>query len=322
MVPFIHVPDGKLGPLTIHPFGVLVATGVLVGTLLATRRARRLGYDLDKLNSFITWMLAFGFIGGHVFDEIFYHPEEVLRRPWSLLMLWEGLSSFGGFFGGIIGVTLWKYFEARERVRVLGFPIYSFHKRKAPAPILAFVDCIIAVFPVAWIFGRSGCSVVHDHPGARAPEDFFLAVAYPNPSPSTYIPPHVERTSVGFIDFVHGDYPRFDLGLLELVVAFFFALTWSRRTAVGSYIVAAALSYAPVRFVMDFFRITEGEAADKRYFALTFAQWSCVALFVFGLLLIAKIRSMAKRGIDPTAGIRAAEAEAPEPSRAQEAPSG
>ena len=105
MIPYIHVPDLHLGPLTLHPFGLLVATGVIIGTALATKRARRLGLDLDRLNSFITWMLAGGFIGGHMLDEIFYHPSEIVHRWYSLFMLWEGLSSFGGFTGGLIGVA-------------------------------------------------------------------------------------------------------------------------------------------------------------------------------------------------------------------------
>ena len=97
MIPYIHVPDLHLAGLTLHPFGLLVATGVIVGTWLATRRARQRGVNLDLLNSFITWMLVAGFIGGHVLDEIFYHPAEIAKRPYSLLFLWEGLSSFGGF---------------------------------------------------------------------------------------------------------------------------------------------------------------------------------------------------------------------------------
>ena len=58
MIPYIHVPDLHIGPLPLHPFGILVATGVLVGSSVATHRARTLGYDLVKLNSFVTWMLV------------------------------------------------------------------------------------------------------------------------------------------------------------------------------------------------------------------------------------------------------------------------
>ena len=187
MIPYIHVPDLKLFGLTLHPFGLLVATGVIIGTALATRRARKRGFDLDKLNSFITWMLVAGFIGGHVLDEIFYHPEEVLKRPYSLLMLWEGLSSFGGFTGAFIGIVLWKYLGPRN-VKVGPINVPWVYVRTERQPILPFADLILSVFPVAWIFGRSGCTVVHDHPGAFAAPDAMFAVAYGR-GPSTHYGP-------------------------------------------------------------------------------------------------------------------------------------
>ena len=55
---------------------------MIIGTALATKRARRMGLDLDRLNSFITWMLVVGFVCGHVLDEIFYHPDEIMRARW------------------------------------------------------------------------------------------------------------------------------------------------------------------------------------------------------------------------------------------------
>jgi phosphatidylglycerol:prolipoprotein diacylglycerol transferase len=283
----------KLGPITLHPFGLLVATGVIVGTALTTRRARSRGIDLDKLNSFITWMLVAGFIGGHVLDQIFYHPAEILRRPWSLLMLWEGLSSFGGFVGGLIGVLLWKYYDLEPLVHIGPITISWFSRRPKALPVLPFCDLVLSVFPVAWIFGRSGCSVVHDHPGARAPSDAFLAVAY-GPGPADHFGP---------IEFIHGTAPRYDLGTLELlftvILAACFVATWHKKLPTGTYVAVVSLAYAPVRFAMDFLRITDGDGADPRYGGLTPAQWQCLALFVFGIFMVFFVRSLQKRGVDP-----------------------
>jgi len=89
MIPYIQVGDIHLGPLTVHPFGLLVATGVLVGVSLAEWRASRLGLDARRLRSFVTWMLVGGFVGAHVLDEVFYHPYN-LAQPWTLLFLWGG----------------------------------------------------------------------------------------------------------------------------------------------------------------------------------------------------------------------------------------
>jgi phosphatidylglycerol:prolipoprotein diacylglycerol transferase len=297
MIPYIHVPDLKIGPLTLHPFGLLVATGVIIGTWLATRRARERGLDLDKLNSFITWMLVAGFLGGHMLDQIFYHPQEVVKRPWSIFLLWEGLSSFGGFVGGLIGVILWKYFEAVPIFRTPFFTISRFRRRETAMPIMPFCDLILSVFPVAWVFGRSGCSVVHDHQGMKAPLGSFLAVAFgpADPTKTMHLPAGIELRM--------GSTPHFDLGLLEMmftvILASLLALTWRRKLPTGSYIVAVALAYAPVRFAMDFLRVRDMENADPRYGNFTPAQWSCILLFVFGIFMIMVMKDLKNRNIDP-----------------------
>jgi phosphatidylglycerol:prolipoprotein diacylglycerol transferase len=164
-------------------------------------------------------------------------------------------------------------------------------------PILPFADLILSVFPVAWVFGRSGCSVVHDHPGMRADPGAFLAVQYGrwDPATTTHLPLGIELR--------HGMAPQFDLGLLEMmftvVLATLLALTWRRKLTTGSYVAATALAYAPVRLAMDFLRIKDGEAADPRYGGFTPAQWACVALFAFGLVMVARVRQIAASGKDP-----------------------
>lgn len=301
MIPYIHVPDLKIGPLTLHPFGLLVATGVILGTYLATRRARQRGLDLDKLNSFITWMLVAGFLGGHMLDQIFYHPAELVKRPWSLFLLYEGLSSFGGFIGAFIGIVLWKYYEAVpwKQIPAIGFTLPRFRRRELPMPILPFADLILSVFPVAWVFGRSGCSVVHDHPGMKADPGSLLAVAFGRPERIQKI----LSVGTGDLELRWWNAPQFDLGLLELmftvILATLLALTWRKKLTTGSYVVATALCYAPVRFAMDFLRIRDVDQADPRYGSLTPAQWMCVALFLFGLYMLTRVRAIKASGKDP-----------------------
>lgn len=307
MIPYIHVPDFHIGPLPLHPFGILVATGVLLGTSVTAWRAERRGYDVVKLNSFITWMLVSAFVLSHALDAIFYHwHDEVERLPWSLNPIsdsmpwylvkpWLGLSSFGGFIGALVGILLWKYIEVAD-----GRP----RLRATPAPILAFADLVLSVLPLGWLFGRAGCSVVHDHPGARAAADTLLAVAYP------VRPGDGSVTKVGFIELIHGHDPRFDLGLLEFlftaVLTACFALTWRKRVPVGSYLIVTALAYPPVRLAMDFLRVPDTQGGDPRYGSLTPAQWCCFALFGFGLFMIAYVRRLKARGIDPEKGATAA----------------
>jgi phosphatidylglycerol:prolipoprotein diacylglycerol transferase len=308
MIPYIKVPDLKiLDPLIIHPFGILVATGVLVGTALTTRRAKKLGFDVHILNSFVTWMLVSGFIFGHVLDQLFYSWEEVKRNPISLIKLWDGLSSFGGFTGAIIGIVLWKIVEW---VPGRGLKWHGFPGR----PILPFADLVLSVFPIGWMFGRMGCSVVHDHRGALAPPGTLVAVTYP---PETgYIDPAWVK-KIGFIELINGPDLRFDLGLLEMmftvIVAICFTATWGRKLATGTYVVAACLCYAPVRFVMDYFRLQKAQGGDVRYAGLTPAQWACIALFCFGLYMAYYVANLKKKGLDPSARYKVKTRESSEP---------
>ena len=280
MLPYIDVSPLAIGPVPIQPFGAMIALAVVVGYVAMTRRARALGIDEGEFRALWLTAIAFGFLFAHALDVVFYHPEEIARRPASLLFVWEGLSSMGGFVGAVIGGLLWKYVTWRPFGK-LALPT----RRARPASLLPMADVVVATFPVAWIFGRMGCALVHDHVSGPVPDGTPLAVAFPGGA-------------------------RYDLGLLELfftiVLAAAVAATWTRRLPVGTYLAVVSLAYAPVRFCMDFMRDTELEGADLRWRltsgatgagnvaagALTFAQWASVALFVFGLAMIAYVRRM------------------------------
>src|SRR5580698_9049632 len=203
MVPYIQVPDLHIGPLPLHPFGILVATGVLVGTSITARRAQKLGYDVLQLNSFVTWMLVSAFVLSHVLDSVFYHWDEVIQNPLYVVKLWEGLSSFGGFVGAVIGIVLWKYFVIDDG------KVWP-RRRSRPAPILPFADLVLSVFPIGWAFGRAGCATVHDHKGARATADTLLAVAFPRHAGDGTV------TKFGFIEFIQGHDVRFAMDFLRI----------------------------------------------------------------------------------------------------------
>ncbi len=219
-IPYLQLPELVIipkgffggfpsGAFSIKPFGTLVAIGVYVGSVLTTRLGKRLGLHERVLTSFAFWVVGIGFLGGHMLDVIFYYPGQVLRDPLSLFRVWEGLSSFGGFSGAIIGGFLWKW--------------------RYKADILPYADVVASSFPAGWVFGRSGCSVAHDHPGLAS--DAWFAVQYPGGG-------------------------RFDLGLYEMLLTIPLALAflWLRRKPRpwGFYVGAITIAYAPVRFALDF----------------------------------------------------------------------
>ena len=273
-IPPLHLfgPIGNIGEISIKPFGTLVAVGVYVGIELAQKQGKKCKLDAATLSSFIWYILAGGFIGGHVLDTIFYRPAHVLSSPLSLLKIWDGQSSFGGFTGAFVGLLIWQ--------------------RRFKASTLRYADVVGSAFPTAWIFGRMGCSVAHDHPGMRS--DSWIAVAYPAGG-------------------------RFDLGLYEmlltipLAIAFLVLMDKPRPPGFFNGIMCAA--YAPVRFVLDFLRARDLAGADPRYLGLTPAQWGCALMLAVGLFLVYRAAGQAKRveqwhpahAVDPAAGEKPSE---------------
>lgn len=258
------VPAGALGgfpaaDLSIKPFGLLVATGVYLGSWLTMRRARRLGLDERVMMSFIVWVVGVGFVGGHVFDILFYYPERLIRDPLSLLRLWDGLSSFGGFLGAIIGMLLWR---RRHRVRVL-----------------PYADTVLALFPVGWAFGRMGCAAVHDHPGVLS--ESWLAVQYPGGG----------RFDLGLLELLYVMPVAallLWLGRRRRPWGFFVALA-----CIFYAPVRFVLDFLRERSALG----TELHGAiDPRYLGLTPAQWGCFGLLGFGLWSLAAVLRGAARG--------------------------
>lgn len=252
VIPWFTLGPIHLGPLPIQPFGLLVATGVFVGAAVARRAVLRRGLDEEHYQRMITWMLLCAFGLAHIVAVTAYHPERLLTEPWRLLKFWDGLSSVGGFFGAVIGCQLYA--------------------RKAGIKFVDYADPTMEGFVYGWMFGRMGCTVVHDHPGI--PSDFFLAINYP----------------AGHFGPGDPGGPRLDLGLLELLFTVFLALLflWLKRKPrfPGFYLGLAPLLYAPVRFALDFLRKPASEGGDDRYVGLTPAQWAVVALIVMGAYVL------------------------------------
>jgi phosphatidylglycerol:prolipoprotein diacylglycerol transferase len=215
VIPYFEQPKLHLGPITIHAFGALVATGIFVTLLLIRRRAPRWGLDPVVAERLALNMVWIGLITAHVFDRIAYFPRDVLARPWSLLMIWESISSFGGFLGAVL-VAVW--FVHRQRDKALGW---------------RYLDLIAWAFPVGWLFGRTGCTLAYDHPGY--PTHFFLGQRYSD---------HVVRHNLGFYEALC------TIGIVLL----FQRLGRGRPRQTGFFVGVLALVYAPVRFLLDTLR--------------------------------------------------------------------
>lgn len=286
-IPYFTLPPIDLGPIDLQPFGILVATGVLLGAHLCHRRAARLGLDDDQLRGLIGWVVIAGFIGAHVFDVLAYQAHELRRDPLLLLKIWDGISSYGGFIGGTAGFFLYV--------------------RRHRLPVGPYADTIMWGLAPGFTFGRMGCTIVHDHIGAYT-EDFFLATNY---------------TKEVILEHGYGSPPgtlqpglHHNLGFYELLFMLVLCgLMWllDRKRRQPGFLVAVVITfYAPVRFLMEFLRVNP--AADPRYAGLTFAQWASIATTALGVALLVHL----SRSPAPAAAEQAAQGPAAPKSGARQ----
>jgi phosphatidylglycerol:prolipoprotein diacylglycerol transferase len=258
-IPYLQIPELVLipadafkdglpsGPISVKPFGTLVALGVYLGAYLAIRHGKRRKLDERVLTSFIFWVVGVAFVCGHVLDLVFYYPERLMKDPWALVRLWDGLSSFGGFIGAILGGFLWKW--------------------RYKANMLPYADVVASAFPVGWLFGRMGCSLAHDHPGVRS--ELWIAVQYPDGG----------RFDLGLYEMLL----TLPLAIAFLYLQKqprrwgFYAGSMCMLYAPVRFFLDFLREYTPDRDA----HVGVG-VVDPRYGPFTPAQWACFALFAFG----------------------------------------
>jgi phosphatidylglycerol:prolipoprotein diacylglycerol transferase len=247
MIPYFELREIPIaGGRSLSVFGTLVALGIFAGAWFAERRARLLGMPEHEIPGAILSAVVPGLILAHLFALL---PAGITNwTPRTLFEFWNGMSSFGGFAGALLGLG-----------------IYYGRSRRSWLPT---ADILVQALVIGWLFGRLGCTLVHDHIGR--PSDFPLAVRFP-------------------------DGPRHDLGLYEflytvaVLVPAVFILNRRPRPP-GTNVAVLALLYAPVRFLLDFLRQTDLPGADARYLGLTMAQYGCIVLAGIGIALLVRVR--------------------------------
>lgn len=249
MIPYIDPPTITLLGREIALFTVLVTVAVISFLWVADHSAQRKGLSYQQYGKMALFALLFGGLGARVVSLVGYYPDLLTNNGgWSVWLSFQGVSSVGAMSGGLLGTWLIAHWQGWPRQQ-----------------LLHFVDSLALAAGIAWVIGRAGCAVAHDHLGP--PSSVFWAVAFP-------------------------DGPRLDLGLLEflalipLVGCLFLVDRYARRP--GMTLAFGLLAYGLMRFGLDFFR-TE----DLRIAGFTAAQYICVGFVVAACLLFVRLRRTA-----------------------------
>lgn len=222
LIPYLDPPSRTIadlpviGPLKLQFFGPLVAAGVILGYHRCLHYAKVKNVDEFIARDMMFWVLVTGFVISHWVSVLFYFPEDVAANPLVLVMIWNGLSSVGGFFGALVGM------------------FWYLHKMKQP--YLVYADMLLYGLLVGFTMGRLGCSLVHDHPGSIVDPSHILAVG---PWPGGEY-----RLDLGLLEFMY---------LVPVTLIMHFVFKW-KTARPGVFVGTVCLLYAPYRFVLDTMR--------------------------------------------------------------------
>lgn len=273
----------SFGDFYIAWYGILVAAGLLSGTLLSSALARREGLDpvvvIDLLIVIVVGML----VGARMF-YIFTVWGEFLRDPLPHLLSRNGYVFLGGLVGGMLaalGMLKWR-----------GIPVARTFDVLAPA------------VPVGHALGRVGCHMTGCCYGGICPTgSTFACLQVP---PAWHLLSNGKREAVGgyaWFDQVEAgligpsapySLPVYPTQLLEaagnMAIAGALLYLFFRRGWKGQVVVAYFIMYPLLRFALEFMR---GDAVRGVYsmagLTLSFSQWlslsmlvAAVALYVLG----------------------------------------
>ena len=120
----------KIGPITIHYYGLMYVIAITLGLVLIIKEARRKGIDLstEDLFDLLLWTIPVAILGARIYYVAFqwgYYS----RHPLDMIKVWEGgLAIHGGVIAGAIAVYLF--------CRVKKVPFWALADAISPSLIL------------------------------------------------------------------------------------------------------------------------------------------------------------------------------------------
>jgi len=129
----------QLGPITLHSYGVLVASGILLALWVSRRQAVKMGLDPDDVWNLGIYMVLGGLVGAklwYVLENAGYYAD----NPRALFSI-ETLQAAGVWYGGFLTALL----------------VAVFYVRKQKMQFLPLVDTFAAPLALGHGIGRLGC---------------------------------------------------------------------------------------------------------------------------------------------------------------------
>ncbi len=250
----------KLGPVTLHAYGTLLALSFFLGLLLARARAASRGVAERDLIDLFQVLIISAIVGARFFFVIF-HLDAYAGRWWHIFALWEGgLTLYGGL--------------------LLCFLSAGLFLRKRRVPFLRMADVMAPSLGLGLLITRLGCFLNGCCFGLPTTGPF--GVCFPADSEAAHMALSLAAGHVHAGDCVPIHPAQLYSAFGGLVILVLLLLFDRRRPYEGATFAAFLLLYGIKRFTVDQFRYYEDAMTVAN---LSVNQWLSIGLVATALWL-------------------------------------
>lgn len=240
----------EIGPLTIYWYGVIIASGALLGLWLAVRESERLGMNRDTFVDLLLFAVPVAIVFARAYYVIFkweYYSE----HPAEIVQVWEGgIAIHGALIGGVLTAYVFS------RMRNLSF--WKLADIAAPSIILGQA------------IGRWGNFINQEAHGGPVTREYLENLFLPD-----WI---IDQMYIGGTYY----HPTFLYESLLNLFGFFLLLALRRSNPRrGELFLTYVIYYSVVRFFIEFFRTDALMLTEN----LRMAQVISVLLIVLALFV-------------------------------------
>lgn len=237
----------RIGSLTVHSYGLMIALAILVAAMAIYRDAPREKLDPDHVLEAVIVAAVSGLIGSRIL-YIILNWDYYSARPLSAIFTqFEGLTFYGAMFGGVIAIYFWCSW------RKIGF--------------LKMADLLAPYLALGYAFGRVGCFLNGCCYGKEATVPWALPI---NMADTVLRHPVQLYAAFG--------------GLIIFVIL---RILRPKRPFVGFILIALFVFYGILRFIVEFFRHVEAVwlgLSTAQLFSLGLTFISLAAIFIFSFV--------------------------------------
>ena len=244
----------KIGPLSIHWYGLMYLAGFLQYLILGRLRLKQphiaaAGWKKEDVDDLLFNCVLGVLIGGRLGEVLFYFPGYYFSHPLEIFAIWNGGMSFhGGFLGVVLGIWFWT--------------------RKSGKNFFDTLDFAAPLAPLGFAFGRIGNFINGELHGRVADPSLPWAMIWPHVD---NLPRHPSPIYQALID-----------GLLLFVLLWLFARKRRPRLAVVSL---GVMLYGCARTFTEFFRVPDYEVSFAGI-TISAGQMLSLPMIAVGLLVL------------------------------------